>query len=240
MGTGVARVGAGVRAGARVPVATATGAAVGVAELVGDGSGVLAGIGVGDEEGAVGSGLDAVRVGELAAAAVAAEAGVSGGGAGWPAGTAHAATRTMPTKAARRPFIPSGRQSYRAACQRGEGSAASQGRAERALPLGAYAAEGSHTRLKRPPRAATWRYALGSPARLGRRGRPPSRTWPQRAYELLARGDLPRVKVGRRTLVPVQALREWVQRASVASAVTTEGPESGGSRPLLRALQRTA
>lgn len=31
-------------------------------------------------------------------------------------------------------------------------------------------------------------------------------------YELSNRSDFPRVKVGRRTLVPVDALREWLAR----------------------------
>lgn len=31
-------------------------------------------------------------------------------------------------------------------------------------------------------------------------------------YELSSRSDFPRVKVGRRTLVPVDALREWLAR----------------------------
>jgi excisionase family DNA binding protein len=36
-------------------------------------------------------------------------------------------------------------------------------------------------------------------------------------YELLAAGELPRVKVGRRTLVPVRALSVWVDRKLLAS-----------------------
>ena len=31
-------------------------------------------------------------------------------------------------------------------------------------------------------------------------------------YELASRSDFPRVKVGRRVLVPVDALREWLAR----------------------------
>ena len=38
-------------------------------------------------------------------------------------------------------------------------------------------------------------------------------------YELLASGQLPRVKLGRRTLVPVQALQAWVDRAVAANPV---------------------
>ncbi len=42
-------------------------------------------------------------------------------------------------------------------------------------------------------------------------------------YELLASGQIGRVKVGRRTLVPVQELRSWVDRnvLAVGLAVTT-------------------
>lgn len=60
------------------------------------------------------------------------------------------------------------------------------------------------------------------------------------AYELLARGDLPRVKVGRRTLVPVRALSEWVERAALASAVATEPVGRPELLSVLRPLQRTA
>lgn len=42
-------------------------------------------------------------------------------------------------------------------------------------------------------------------------------------YELLASGQIARVKIGRRTLVPVQELRAWVDRnvLAVGLAVTT-------------------
>jgi len=59
-------------------------------------------------------------------------------------------------------------------------------------------------------------------------------------YELLASGELPRVKVGRRTLVPVRALSDWVERASLASAVATEAPQTPQIPSVLPRLQRTA
>lgn len=44
-------------------------------------------------------------------------------------------------------------------------------------------------------------------------------------YELLASGQLPRVKIGRRTLVPVQALRDWVQ-GQMAAPLAIKGVEA--------------
>lgn len=54
------------------------------------------------------------------------------------------------------------------------------------------------------------------------------------AYELIASGQLPRVKIGRRTLVPVRALAEWVERMALASQVTTPSLETGSGLTELR------
>ena len=45
-------------------------------------------------------------------------------------------------------------------------------------------------------------------------------------YELLASGQLPRIKVGRRTLVPVAAVREWVERQASATRLAAAALES--------------
>ncbi len=46
------------------------------------------------------------------------------------------------------------------------------------------------------------------------------------AYELIASGQLARVKLGRRTLVPVRALHEYVERMALASRVAMDGSAS--------------
>ncbi|MBI4345925.1 MAG: excisionase family DNA-binding protein [Elusimicrobia bacterium] len=45
------------------------------------------------------------------------------------------------------------------------------------------------------------------------------------AYELVASGELPSVKLGRRRLVPVAALSEYVDRALGATRMATNAPE---------------
>ena len=42
-----------------------------------------------------------------------------------------------------------------------------------------------------------------------------------KAYELIGSGNLPHVRLGRRTLVPVRALSEWVDRQALASRMAT-------------------
>jgi excisionase family DNA binding protein len=49
-------------------------------------------------------------------------------------------------------------------------------------------------------------------------------------YELLASGQIARVKVGRRTLVPVAAVREWVDRQVLAEGLAVEPSKSTESR----------
>lgn len=41
-------------------------------------------------------------------------------------------------------------------------------------------------------------------------------------YELLAAGEVPKVKIGRRTLVPAQALSEYVSRKLLATPAATQ------------------
>lgn len=45
-------------------------------------------------------------------------------------------------------------------------------------------------------------------------------------YELMASGGLPRVKLGRRTLIPARALAEWVERQARATGLATPTAES--------------
>ncbi|HEV8671332.1 MAG TPA: helix-turn-helix domain-containing protein [Candidatus Limnocylindria bacterium] len=49
-------------------------------------------------------------------------------------------------------------------------------------------------------------------------------------YELLASGQIARVKVGRRTLVPVAAVREWVDRQVLAEGLAVQPSETTESR----------
>jgi excisionase family DNA binding protein len=48
-------------------------------------------------------------------------------------------------------------------------------------------------------------------------------------YELIASGQLPRVRVGRRTLVPVIALQEWVDRQLLAEGLASQPAKSPGT-----------
>jgi len=56
-------------------------------------------------------------------------------------------------------------------------------------------------------------------------------------YELIASGQLPRVKVGRRTLVPVSALHEWVDRKLLADRLASESAKQA-ERPANQARTR--
>jgi len=58
-------------------------------------------------------------------------------------------------------------------------------------------------------------------------------------YELIASGQLPRVRVGRRTLVPVTALHEWVDRKLLAEGLAADSEKSPGNaaiRPVTKGL----
>lgn len=52
------------------------------------------------------------------------------------------------------------------------------------------------------------------------------------AYEQIASGALPHVKVGRRTLVPTQALHEWVSERLLATRAGYNAAESAESGAL--------
>lgn len=45
-------------------------------------------------------------------------------------------------------------------------------------------------------------------------------------YELMASGGLPKVKLGRRTLVPAQALADWVNRQALSVPLAVVNPVS--------------
>lgn len=47
-----------------------------------------------------------------------------------------------------------------------------------------------------------------------------------KAYELIASGELPFMRIGRRTLVPTKALSEWVDRQASATRLAIAAPES--------------
>lgn len=47
-----------------------------------------------------------------------------------------------------------------------------------------------------------------------------------KAYELIASGQLPFMRIGRRTLVPTKALSEWVDRLASATRLAIAAPES--------------
>jgi excisionase family DNA binding protein len=58
-------------------------------------------------------------------------------------------------------------------------------------------------------------------------------------YELIASGQLPRVRAGRRTLVPVTALQDWVDRqllAEVSAEVSAKSPRSAAISPVTKGL----
>lgn len=60
------------------------------------------------------------------------------------------------------------------------------------------------------------------------------------AYELVARGELPRVKVGRRTLIPAQALSEWVDAQAKAARMAIGAPGTAEILSIQARKRRTA
>ena len=51
------------------------------------------------------------------------------------------------------------------------------------------------------------------------------------AYEAARRGQLPTRRLGRRLLVPVPALLDWLGRPSATKRGEREGPRDGGREP---------
>lgn len=59
-------------------------------------------------------------------------------------------------------------------------------------------------------------------------------------YELVARGEFQRVRIGRRVLIPVQGLEEWVEQHTQASRMATPGAQSAEILSIPARQQRTA